>query len=512
MSRHGLVVHSDLYPVYLEAVLAHVSDAVAIVDGSGRLRCASPQMREIVGFDPADLVGRRVLSFVHPDDRPTVLRLFAAMDADESSARKVVARIPQAKGQLGHYQLSASRIHGPSGEDGLIVSMCDVTERLRLEGELSRVQRLESIARLAGAVAHDYNNLLTAIRSFAVFAREAVASGESPDDDLQEILVSTDRGEALSRQLLAFARRQLHQPHRLDLAELMRGAGRLLERLAGERYRLTVDVQEGIWPVHGDPAQLEQCLINLVMNATEAMPDGGDIDIAVTNLAQGYDDAVEPLEGECVSLAIKDRGPGLCPKAREHLFEPFFTTKDPGKGVGTGLAVVYGVVRKHGGRVVVETATGRGTTVRLVLPRALERKAHSTPVAVAPRAPMVGVALVVEDDDLVRSVISRTLVKQGLVVHECSDGLEALDVAAILGEELDLLVTDVAMPRMDGTSLATVLRERVPALPAVFVTGYSADAVALVGMLGSRDRLVRKPFTAGGLVEAVSDLLAPAVR
>jgi PAS domain S-box-containing protein len=498
---------SDISQCYLDAVLDHVSDVVAIIDGSGRLRCASPQLSEIIGFDPLDLVGLRALAFVHPDDRLAVLRMFAAVDNEKAMNRKVMTRIAMATGEFGIYELRASRFDRPPGDGGLIVSMHDVTEKHRLENELARVHRLESIGRLAGAVAHDFNNLLTAIRSYAVFARESLAVGEIPDDDLKDILASTDRGEMFTRQLLAFARRQVHEPRLLDLGELVRGAHRLLSRLAGESYRVHVDIQPDLWPVYADPAQLEQCLVNLVMNAVEAMPDGGEIDISAANLGNGFEHEVEPIEGECVSLSVKDRGPGLCPQAREHLFEPFFTTKKPGQGEGLGLAVVYGVVRKHGGRVIVDSAPGAGALVRLVIPRADRQTGASRSTRVGPTAPMVGVALVAEDNELVRSVISRALVEAGLVVHECVCGVDALEVAARLGDELDLVVTDIVMPQMGGLELANRLRVDEPALPVLYVTGYADDAAALMSRLGPRDRLLRKPFSMNGLIEAVSELL-----
>ena len=383
----------------------------------------------------------------------------------------------------------------------------EIDEHRRTESALRHAQKMEAVGRLAGGVAHDFNNLLTVIINCSSMLAESASIGRPADlDEIEAIQTAGERARDLTRQLLAFARKQLVSPVALDPDAVVRKAEGLLRHVLREDISLEVCVQPGAWPVWSDPGQLEQVLMNLAVNARDAMPRGGRLALSVSNVcvpAGGPPDG--PAAGDWVRLSVSDSGVGITSEVKAHLFEPFFTTKGPGEGTGLGLSTVYGIVTQAGGVVQVESEPGHGATFHVWLPRS----------SAGPHAPHEGAAtaasprgaetvLVVEDDALVRTLIVRILRGAGYEVLVAGRGDEALTLVA-RETRLDLLMTDVVMPGLGGCAVAQELRRLRPRLPVVFVSGYMEEALS--GVPANEMALVPKPFTAEHLLGSVRALL-----
>ncbi|HKF84273.1 MAG TPA: ATP-binding protein [Candidatus Limnocylindrales bacterium] len=402
------------------------------------------------------------------------------------------------------------------GDEGRLLIVRDVSARVRNEERLRQAQKMEAIGRLAGSIAHDFNNLLTAIGGYADLLAQSLDPHDAGVEDAREIRRAVDRGAALTRQLLAFSRRQLVQTQIVDLNESVHGMRPLLERLLGEHVRLTLGLGPAAGSVRIDPGQLEQVLLNLALNGRDAMPDGGRllVETAQVELDEPYAAARRDVTpGRHAVLAVSDEGRGLSEEARAHLFEPFFTTKARGEGTGLGLATVYGIVRQAGGHIDVFSDPELGTTFRVYLPSVQAEVAITAdeepgePERADARLRLTGSVLVVEDDPSVRRVVVETLARTGLDVEAAGDGAEALRLL-IGGPTPDLVITDVRMPRLSGPELVREARRPWPGLRVLFVSGHTGDDTP-DGFLEPGDRLLGKPFSAEALIEAVADLLRP---
>jgi two-component system, cell cycle sensor histidine kinase and response regulator CckA len=387
------------------------------------------------------------------------------------------------------------------GDVSAVVTIAtDITERRRsaeeraeLEHRLAQAQRLESVGQLAGGVAHDFNNLLSVILTCVGFATRELPADHPVRDDVEEIGRAADRAAALTRQLLMFSRREVVKPEVLDVGGLLRDLERLLNRTLSERIALRITVGPDLLPVLADRAQLEQVLVNLAVNARDAMPDGGTLAIAVAGTADG------------VRITVVDDGTGMLEEVRDRAFEPFFTTKDPGQGTGLGLATVHGIVTDSGGTVDITSAPGRGTSVTIFLPGCREQvRSPELPAEPGEHAPSAARVLVVEDQEPVRRQACRILAAHGYEVTEAPGGEEALEG----WEEVDVLVTDVVMPGMTGQQLAQLAIERNPDLRVVFMSGHTEDVLVRNGARARNLAFVQKPFTRATLLRAVENALA----
>jgi PAS domain S-box-containing protein len=400
-------------------------------------------------------------------------------------------------------------------EDGRLVRVWgtqrDVTEQRRLEEQFRQAQKMEAVGQLAGGIAHDFNNLLTAILGNTQLLLRDLPPADAMRADVEEIRKASERAATLTRQLLAYSRRQMLQPEILDLTVVVAEMDRMLRRLIGEHIALVTVLAPDLGRVRADPSQVEQVLVNLAVNARDAMPAGGKLTIETANVE--LDDAYAAAHlgaapGPYVMLAVTDTGTGMDATVRAHLFEPFFTTKEVGKGTGLGLATVYGIVKQSGGHISVYTEPGHGSSFKVYLPRT----APATPPA-APAAPRPPAArgsetiLIVEDDPAVLALSSRALEAQGYTVLAAADGTAALRIVERHGGPIHLLLTDVVMPGMSGREVAEQLAARRAGIRMLYMSGYPGDAVVHRGALAPGSAFLQKPFTPDGLARKVRDVL-----
>ncbi len=410
-------------------------------------------------------------------------------------------------GTLIDVEITAGRIVF-EGRDASLVLANDVSERKRLERRLGEAEKMEAIGRLAGGVAHDFNNLLTVISGYASLV---LADQDRNCEELREIAHAADQASALTRQLLAFSRRQVMHPQVLDLNEIIAGMRSMLHRIIGDDVTVGTQLAGDLAPVEADQAQIERVVLNLAANARDAMPAGGRLTIETANVeldAEYVNTHGEGTPGPHVLLAVSDTGMGMSPEVRARLFEPFFTTKEAGAGTGLGLATVFGVVKQSGGSIYVYSEEGAGTTFKIYLPAA---QAEMTPAA--PAAPEPAVArgtetiMVVEDDESVRELVRLILEGNGYRVHAVGDPADAARVCSEVPAGVDLLLTDVMMPQLSGRELAERMAEANPGLRVLFMSGYSDEAVYRHGVLSPDAAFIEKPFTERSLTGKVREVL-----
>ena len=386
-------------------------------------------------------------------------------------------------------------------------------QRQELEDRLHQSERLESLGQLAGGIAHDFNNLLAVILNYATFVAEAIEDDAAASQDMEEIRSAAERAVRLTQQLLIFARRETSQPQALDLDDVVADVESLLSRTLGEHVELVVHRSTHRVRVLGDRGQIEQVLVNLAVNARDAMPSGGTLTIETAPATVPSDPAGSTLPpelapGSYVQLSVSDTGSGMEAETVSHAFEPFFSTKPKGAGTGLGLATVYGIVAEAGGTVVIYSELGLGTTIRAYLPEAVSGGVAPTPVPVTVPPQGAGeTILVVEDEAAIRTVTARILERNGYGVLQVEDGRTALDVA--VDHEFDLLLTDVVMPQMSGRELAARMAEQGTVRPVLFMSGYSQGVLGPQRHLDVDVDLVQKPFTEHELIAHVYEALHP---
>ena len=492
-----------------QILLEHISDIVLVVGAGLEVRYVSPSIRHLLAYDPSELAGVSWLDVVHPDDAADTGAMLRDTMATGISPAPHELRIRHRSGEWRTLEIGATRLDGRNELSGLLLTARDVTERRRMEQVLRQAQRMDSIGQLAGGVAHDFNNILTAILGFSEILLDDATPGSEARQDLEAIQKAAQHGAALSRQLLAFSRRQMLDLKVLDLAEVVRDFSRMIGRVLGEHIEWATASDVDLWHVRADRGQLEQVLMNLAVNARDAMPDGGRLQIETRNAAIG-DDVPGPPQaapGAYVVFSVADTGCGMDAQTQARIFEPFFTTKAPGRGTGLGLATVYGIVKQSGGFVEVESAVGRGTTFRIYLPAVAEVAVEEA--AVAPRAVgAIGSAsvVVVEDDAALRRLLARSLERRGYQVREAERSEEALAIFAE-GGHYDLLVTDAVLPGQSGPRLAREIEAAHPDLRVLFISGYSDDAILRLGMLNAREAFLQKPFGPRTFVDKVRHVL-----
>jgi signal transduction histidine kinase/CheY-like chemotaxis protein len=463
---------------------------------------------EVIGPAPKDLPS--FLASVHPDDRAAVE---SSLEATLQHGAPYVVSYRKVNGKVVRWlDARATLVRDAAGKpqklQGVVV---DVTDRKQLELQLVQAQKMEAIGRLAGGVAHDFNNLLTAITTSAHLLRRR---SETPRQPLDDILEASERAAALTRQLLAFSRRQILKSTVVDLGDIVRDVLSIVKRIVGEDIELETELQTDLVPVMGDLTQLHQILLNLVVNARDAMPTGGTLVIGTENVSldatQGAVLGLAP--GVYARLRVRDTGIGMDEETRARAFEPFFTTKGAGVGTGLGLATVYGIVSQLGGAVVIESEPGRGAAFDVFLASASGRATRERMEPKAFSGQGAETILLVEDEPMVRRLTREVLELSGYRVLEAERGAEALSRAERHDGKIDLLLTDVVMPRMSGMMLARQLLGNRPAMKVLFTSGYTDDAVLRHGVVEGQVALLRKPYSPDELAQAVRSALDGGVR
>jgi signal transduction histidine kinase len=380
------------------------------------------------------------------------------------------------------------------------------------EKQLVQSQKLEAVGRLAGGISHDFNNLLTVILGYTDISKRSLEEGDPLLRNLEEISKASERASSLTRQLLAFSRKQVKQPKVFDVNTVVSDHRKMLRRMIGEDVELRVSLEPELGNIKADPVQLEQVIMNLVVNARDAMPKGGKLSIETSNvyLDESYArDHVSVVPGEYVMLAISDTGCGMDEETRQQIFEPFFTTKEPGKGTGLGLSMVYGIVRQSGGNIWVYSEEGTGTTFKIYFPRVTAEAQEYKRTNGAAEVPKgCETILLVEDAALVRTLARQVLETAGYRVLEAASAEAALNVCeGINGTRIDLLLTDVVMPGMSGNEMSKILLARQPDMPVLYMSGYTDDAIVEHGVLEPGINFLQKPFSPGALAMKVREVL-----
>ena len=498
-------------------------DAVLVVSERGEVLLANVEAGRMFGFEGDGLIGTRL------DDRlPARLR---GRHADHRA--EYFANVRSRRMGAG-LELMALRSDGSefpvdvslapfalAGQTAAVCVVRDLTERRRLEAslhnteeQLRHAQKMEAVGRLAGGVAHDFNNLLSVIVCYADMAASGLAPGSALRADLDEIGRAGQRGADLTRQLLAFSRQQVLRPRVLDLNGVLGDMDKMLRRLIGADIELRTVLTPALWSVNVDPGQIDQIVMNLAVNARDAMPTGGQLTLETANVVLDERYASEHLgtkSGEHVLLAVSDTGTGMDAATQARIFEPFFTTKGAGKGTGLGLSTVFGIVQQSGGSIWVYSEPGRGTTFKLYFPRAVEAL-HAT-AAPTPQTAAVGgpeTILLVDDDDQIRRLVQEILERKGYRVLAAPSPAEALGASEVHGGPIHLLLTDVVMPGMSGRDLAERLAPSRPAMKILYMSGYTGGVAVQRGMLADDDLMLQKPFTPDVLLRAIREALGPA--
>ncbi|MDB5306446.1 MAG: Blue-light-activated protein [Gemmataceae bacterium] len=496
------------------ALVEHSADFIAMADLDSRLLYVNPGGRRMVGLDPAaEVRGHRIDEFV-PPDVAALYRETVIPQALAGAPWVGEARFTQFKtGQLLDMQQCVFVVRKPGGREPLCLATVarDVTGAKRLEEQYRQAQKMEAVGQLAGGIAHDFNNLLTIINGYSDLLLQSLPPADPSRALLAEIHRAGERSAGLTRQLLAFSRRQVLAPRVLDLNAVVADTEKMLRRVIGEDVRLAIAPGHGLWPVRADSGQVEQVLLNLAVNARDAMPTGGRLTIETRNVE--LDDEYARAHpgarpGPHILLAASDSGCGMTPEVKARIFEPFFTTKGPGKGTGLGLATVYGIVTQSGGHIGVDSEAGVGTTFKVYLPRA-DGPVGGSKVRAGALAPPRGAetVLLVEDDPGVRALTRHILAGCGYTVVEAGDGDEAARAAVRHAGPIHLLVTDVVMPGQGGRAVAERLLERHPGLKVLYVSGYTDDAVVRHGVLHEAVNFLQKPFSPVALAHKVREVL-----
>jgi two-component system, cell cycle sensor histidine kinase and response regulator CckA len=491
--------------------VAHVGSWVAELDGSDRLGW-SAETHRIFGVGPDEFEGRSESFFsrVHDDDRPAV-RAAAAAAIAGTEPYEIEHRILRPDGTVRWVYEKADVVRDRTGSAvRMIGTVQDITARRQLEDQLRQSQKLEAIGRLAGGIAHDLNNALTAIAGYAELALGELSSNDSARGDVDEIRRAAERAASVTRQLLAFSRKRLLEPRLFDVNETITSIGRLLARLLGADIEVEIDLTARRPLVLGDPGQVEQAVINLALNARDAMPEGGRLVLSTTDeeIDEATARANAPMPpGRYLVLRVTDTGHGMSPATQARIFEPFFTTKEVGKGTGLGLSMVYGTMKQIGGFIFVDSAVDRGTTFRLYFrpadqPRPVVQEAPPP----SPVQPGQHTVLVVEDETAVRNLVASALRRDGYELLLAATAEEALRVAAAYSGTIDLLLTDAVMPGKSGIELANLLTAARPDLRVIIMSGYTAERLG--GLERAQVELLQKPFGPLDLRNRVREALA----
>jgi len=527
----GLVLLFDLYVVYqqlqiqrmrrsllagqelFQLITENAADMIAVVGANGERLYSSPSYERILGYSPGELPGTQTLEEVHKDDRQIVA------DAAEQARRtgvgvRIEYRLRHKDGHWEYVESTASAVRDSEGKvEKLVIVNRAIGDRRRLEEQLRQVQKMDAIGRLSGGVAHDFNNLLGVIIGYCEVLQERIVEHDPLRSPVDQILKAGKRAASLTRQLLAFSRQQVLEPRVLVLNHVVSDMEKMLRRLIGEDIDLKLSLEPAAAKIKADQSQIEQVIMNLVVNARDAMPDGGHLFIE-TSTMQMDDEFVKRypypvLTGPYVLLTVSDTGMGMDVATQQRIFEPFFTTKEKGKGTGLGLSTVYGVVKQSGGYIDVDSTAGAGTTFRIYVPRVEEKVADQRTQQVGtPSWRGTETVLLVEDEEALRTVTRGQLENLGYSVIEAGNGREALEASKSYSGPIHLLLTDMIMPGVGGPALAQELTKIRQELKVVYMSGYSGRTYNAHSDLDPGSYFLQKPFARDMLAQKVREALA----
>jgi two-component system, cell cycle sensor histidine kinase and response regulator CckA len=496
----------------LRGIFDGMFDGVWLVGADGRTTYSNSAMAGLLGSTPAAMRDRSIHDFL---DESAWAEIDGFLQRQRTvTGERIEIQFRRADGGELDGLVAGSPITTLDGTfAGTMLNISDVTGKRKFDAQRSQIQRLEAIGEFAGAIAHDFNNLLTAIRGHAELARTELSEDDQTRLDLDQVILNADRASGITRKLLAFTRRQVLEPIVLDPAQVIADLVPMLQPMLGEDIDLVMRVDPGHGWVRVDPVQLEQVIVNLAVNARDAMPAGGTLSIAIQNLKPS--DKARPdatsTDGAYVRITVADTGTGMDEQTTARIFDPFFTTKDAGKGTGLGLATVFGIVAQSDGRIQVSSSPGKGAIFTIDLPL-VDPATASAVVHARPVPPVIGsgVVLLAEDEPAVRDFAQRALEAAGYTVLIAANADEALRASGRWGEQIDVLLTDVVMPGMHGPELAFLMREQRPSIGIVYTSGYAEDAVARGGEFATPGAFLPKPFTADTLTRAVARASAAA--
>jgi PAS domain S-box-containing protein len=500
----------------LYSAVEQSADMVLITDSLGAIEYVNPAFEKLTGYSRAEVIGQSPRILKSGEQGPEVYRtLWKTIQAGEVYRGVLVNR--KKTGESFTAEKTITPVRDTAGRITHFISNDrDISERRRLEAALFQAQKMDAIGQLAGGVAHDFNNLLMVISSYAELMQDSIGPEHRLHRNLQEILGASRRAADLTRQLLAFGRKQMQSLQVLDLNAVLDGVVKFLPRLIGEDIELAVSPARDLGKVKLDPVQVEQVVMNLAANARDAMPSGGKLTIATHNAELDDNDVhhhtVVP-KGEYVLLEVTDNGTGIAEQHLPHIFEPFYTTKESGKGTGLGLATVYGIVKQSGGFIWVNSEIDNGTTFKIYFPRIRHVPLPSVNTDLLRGDPELHgseTLLLVEDEAAVRHPASEFLRKCGYTVIEAGDGLHAVEAASKFPGKIDLMITDVVMPGMGGGQLAELLKDSRPEAKVLFVSGYAETTVQNHQIIEARTNFLQKPFTLACLGRKIREILSKA--
>ncbi|NGZ10387.1 MAG: response regulator [Nitrospira sp. LK70] len=500
---------------WLEASLSSIGDGVIATDEGGRVRFMNPMAERLTGWIEADALGREVLEIFHiveekthqPVSNPVLGALATGSPANLSQNTILISRA----GTEFLLDDIAAPIRDVNGRvEGAVLVFRDVTERRRLEEHLRQAQKMEAIGRLAGGIAHDFNNIMAVVMWFGELLLAGNQRAKQRQELARNILEVGKQGAMLTRQIMAFSRKQILMPFALSLNTVLRDMGPMVKSLVGSGIELVVELAPDLALIKADPSQIGQVVLNLAANAHDAMPKGGRLVVTTANVeldepASRQHPDVTP--GRYVLLSVCDNGSGMSDDVLSHIFEPFFTTKDTGKGTGLGLATVYGIVQQSRGHIDVSSKVGQGTTFRVYLPVVKEAPTKPSSPSIQPATKGHETILIVEDHDTVRNMIVMLLRQHGYTVLEASNGSEGLAVAEDHRGPIHLVITDLVMPKLSGREMADRLTALKPGLRVLFMSGYTEDVVIQQGVESSTVDLLHKPFDITALTQKMREIL-----
>jgi two-component system, cell cycle sensor histidine kinase and response regulator CckA len=497
----------------LRAIFERLAAGIALIDREGCLIEGNLALRRMLGVCWEELQNRPFGELIHPDDARGDAGLYPQLISGARDYYQVERRYIRKGGGFFWGLTNVSLLRNGTGEPEFTIFMIeDITERKQLENQLFQSQKMETVGRLAGGIAHDFNNLLTVLSGYTDLSLQGIRENDPLRTNLEEIKKAVEKASALTRQLLVFSRRQAMDLKAIDLNTVVKDLDRMLRRIIGEDIELKVQLATDLGEVRSDPGQIEQVILNLAVNARDAMPKGGTLLIETANIELDEDYArfhisVDP--GQYVMLSVADTGCGMTAEVKEHIFEPFFTTKEKDKGTGLGLSTVYGIVKQSGGNIWTYSEPGRGTIFKIYLP------CMGKPIDPLPSREKQGLLpggketiLIVEDEPSVRRLAAQVLARQGYSVLEAASGNEALGLARDRkAKRIDLLLTDVVMPQMGGQELVSQLKNLHPETKVLFMSGYSDTALTGQALINPGKPLLEKPFSPVTLAKKVRETL-----